>query len=379
MRGFIVRGLISLLLFCLAPIAVDTPAHGQILPEMFRDPTDGAFDTGEWLLNRRGFLATPIIVTEPALGYGGGVALLFFHRSKKDRDIPKGELLGLPPSVSFVMGLGTETRTWATGGGHWGSWREDSIRYLGAIGGASMNLDFYIGDRPLAYNLKGIFVLQELQFRLFRSPLFFGARFIYNRFETMSRDQSGELPGGRPAQTDAIGGLGPVLRWDTRDNIFGPTTGQDFLIMPIIYGPWMGGDESFQKLDIKLRSFHTLHSRLILGLRFDTELSFGKVPFYALPSIKLRGVSLTRYQDEYAGAGEVELTWKVHPRWSLLGFFGMGWSDGKWGAQRESGIVPAGGGGFRYLIARQLGLNAGIDVAGSSGQGAFYIQVGSAW
>jgi hypothetical protein len=37
------------------------------------------------------------------------------------------------------------------------------------------------------------------------------------------------------------------------------------------------------------------------------------------------------------------------------------------------------GAGFRYLIARKLGVSIGIDVAHSKDQNAFYIQVGSAW
>mgnify|MGYP003500478953 CR=1 FL=1 len=43
-------------------------------------------------------------------------------------------------------------------------------------------------------------------------------------------------------------------------------------------------------------------------------------------------------------------------------------------------IRPVSGGlGFRYLIARRLGLYAGIDVAKSTVDQAFYIQVGNGW
>jgi hypothetical protein len=39
----------------------------------------------------------------------------------------------------------------------------------------------------------------------------------------------------------------------------------------------------------------------------------------------------------------------------------------------------AGGAGFRYLIARQLGFLTGIDIARGPEEWAFYIQVGSSW
>lgn len=41
--------------------------------------------------------------------------------------------------------------------------------------------------------------------------------------------------------------------------------------------------------------------------------------------------------------------------------------------------VLAGGGGFRYELARRYGIHAGIDVAGSRDTAAVYLQVGSAW
>ena len=37
------------------------------------------------------------------------------------------------------------------------------------------------------------------------------------------------------------------------------------------------------------------------------------------------------------------------------------------------------GGGFRYLIARALGLRLGIDVARGPEDWAFYVTVGSGW
>jgi len=37
------------------------------------------------------------------------------------------------------------------------------------------------------------------------------------------------------------------------------------------------------------------------------------------------------------------------------------------------------GAGFRYLIARRLGIKAGIDFAWSDVDSGFYITVGNAW
>jgi hypothetical protein len=59
-------------------------SHAQI-PERFIDD-DGMLDLSEHLLENHGMLPVPIIITEPAVGYGGGLAGLFF-------DQPLGEAL----------------------------------------------------------------------------------------------------------------------------------------------------------------------------------------------------------------------------------------------------------------------------------------------
>jgi hypothetical protein len=41
--------------------------------------------------------------------------------------------------------------------------------------------------------------------------------------------------------------------------------------------------------------------------------------------------------------------------------------------------VGTGGAGFRYLIARRLGLQAGVDVAFGPDDPAIYLQIGHAW
>ena len=56
--------------------------------------------------------------------------------------------------------------------------------------------------------------------------------------------------------------------------------------------------------------------------------------------------------------------------------------SGAWGTKStfsEAGIVTAGGVGFRYLVARRLGIYAGLDLAKGPEDTAVYIQAGSAW
>lgn len=52
----------------------------------FIDEIDGQLDMGEYLAeNAYGFLPVPILITEPAVGYGGGFTGVFMHESEEQK------------------------------------------------------------------------------------------------------------------------------------------------------------------------------------------------------------------------------------------------------------------------------------------------------
>lgn len=105
----------------------------------------------------------------------------------------------------------------------------------------------------------------------------------------------------------------------------------------------------------------------------------GRVPFYRLPYIELRGIGAARYQDTRAAVVETEVRWKLDQRWSLLGFAGGGRTWGRRGSFGDGATRTAKGVGVRYLIARQLGLHVGGDYAWGPEDQTVYVQFGSAW
>jgi hypothetical protein len=86
-----------------------------------------------------------------------------------------------------------------------------------------------------------------------------------------------------------------------------------------------------------------------------------------------------RFQERNVAVLETEVRYDIDERWSLVAFVGAGRAWGERVSFEDAGRPVAGGGGFRYLIARRLGLYAGIDYAKSTFDEAVYIQVGSAW
>jgi len=76
---------------------------------------------------------------------------------------------------------------------------------------------------------------------------------------------------------------------------------------------------------------------------------------------------------------EIEGRYNVTPRWIALAFIGAGRDWGRDASFRDRPTVVSKGVGFRYVIARRLGLAVGIDIAKGPEDNAFYIQMGNAW
>ncbi len=377
--------LISLLLisaFCFPTLLVAASFFDQ-----FIDPIDGKFDSSQWLAGRSGFLPIPLFISDPAVGYGGGLAVVFLHESK-DEEVPMddpNQLSHLPPSVSFGAAAYTENDSWLTAGGHIASWKKDTIRYTGVAGYGDLNLKFFginSDTNPLDidfnFNIKGFFLLQELVFRIKQSNFFVGGRYRFLKSD-IGFQFTGLIPDAPAVQFDtSTAGLGIIIKYDTRDNIISPNSGHYARIEPEFYDTAFGGDFDYVKTKVSSISYWPV-SALTLGLRLEGQFSGGDVPFYDAPYIEMRGIPALRYQGQDVALAEVEARWDFNPRWSLVGFFGSGWTGDSISDLSGEQDIYAGGGGIRYLLARRYGLRVGLDVARGPEDTVFYLAVGSSW
>jgi hypothetical protein len=373
-----VKAVVALMLL-LADVQVHSAERG-----LWTDPEDGALDASEWLLDRKGFLPVPIIITEPAIGYGGGVAVLFFRESIRQHSVGRARLT--PPDIYGAALAATENDTTIAGVFGMNTFANEYWRWRGGIGRPDINIDFYgaggdlgTGDLKIAYNLEGWISTQQLMRRLGESENFAGARWIYFDLEA-SFDASQSQPvldAGARAATSS--GLGLFFEHDSRDNFFTASSGWKGYLESMFYSPDLGGDKKYQTYRANAFGYRPFGTQFVLGGRVDARAARGDVPFYQLPYIDMRGIPVARYQDENVALVEAELRWNATSRWALVAFAGTGRT---WGTSKnfdDADSASAWGGGFRRLVARRLGIYMGIDVAWGPEETAFYIQAGSAW
>ena len=346
----------------------------------FTDSGDGKLDVSQFLATAYGFVPVASIITDPAIGYGGALGLVFI---KPNRDAAAGE--HVRPDLALAAGLATENGTWGIAGGHSGIWRDGRLKTL--VGGvyASLNLEFFgtgaaiAADTPLAYNLEAWGGVTEADWQIGAKPLWLGLRYAFADV-TASFDIGNSVPGIDPLDYDQrMSGLTPIITWDSRNNIFTPTQGTYASAWVDVFSEALGGDRDFQLASLTGMWFHPLGAELTFGLKADTSASFGHTPFYLRPYVQLRGIQSLRLQGEDMAQVELELRWQHWGRHSLLAFAGTGavWNDLDEFNNKRSTVT--GGIGYRYLLARLFGLHMGIDLGFGPDDPIIYIQFGSAW
>ncbi len=347
-----------------------------------KDPEDGRLDITANRPGASGFLPFLIPFNEPAVGAGVVVGLAYFHPREAPAVEPAEEVRYVPPSTTFGGGAFSENGTWAGAVGHAGTWNGGRTRYVGGLFGASANLGFYgIGKDPeknenqIPFNIEAAGTVHQIQQQLGHSDFFIGGRYSFAATETTFN--SAEILDGEGESDNA--GLTAFLTYDTRDNVFTPNRGIHAFFGVSYFSEVLGGDADYGQLDLAGRFYWPLHRRWILGLRLEGHVVGDAAPFYALSWIRLRGVPAFRYLGNYAVTIEVEPRFRIDDRWSVLAFGGVGRAalelDRLNDAERAYNI----GAGFRYLIARKLGLAVGLDIARGPEETTGYLTLGSAW
>ena len=206
-----------------------TASTGQPPQSRFRDPQDGQLDLSNFLVQPRAFLPIPLIVTESAVGYGGGLAGMFVRPRKAE-----GSEGYARPNMSIVGGIATENGTWGAFAADSSYWFGDRLQTLAAAGVGQLNLDFYgLGDasdsldQPVRYELDFSLALIQGNWKpKAKSPWSFGMRYFYSSVEPKLR---GDVPPQFPSLIDKahidISAPAAVLEYDSRDNLFTPTRG----------------------------------------------------------------------------------------------------------------------------------------------------------
>lgn len=350
------------------------PSAGHSFFSQFIDEEDHRVDFSNFLA-KGGFIPIPVIITEPAVDGGGGLAAAFF---KTDPEHPRQvtrHVLGAIRTGNGSKGVGYFQSGYAFDG---------QLNYRFGVGRGEVTLDTFPSFAPGGIEYTSTYDYGIVGSALWRLPddrFSVGPLFDFRKLDIAI--DAPDLPqevADLLSRTLNTGGLGLGFHFDSRDNPLTPTRGANAYVEAKFNRDAFGSDRDFETYDANLFVFNRLTDNLRYGAKVEFDAVRGDFPFFFAPAIDLRGVQAAEYQGMNVVSTEAEVTWQLNRRWSLLAFAGYGSADG--GDRRtfrDSGDIWAGGVGFRYRLARKLGFDAGADIAYGPGGVVWYLQFGHAW
>jgi len=260
------------------------------------------------------FVLVPNPISDPTIGTGLALGVLYLHPQEEDNTASSPQT-----SVSGVVGMYTDSDSWAAGIFHDGYYSGDRYRVRGILGYGVFNLKYYgigndsiLRDHPIDYEAKGILFVPRVIFRLPWQGWYSGLEYYYLDIDTTFKlsDILNILPDvDIPTRT---AGLGLVLVYDSRDNNFWPSKGMVLDATVRDYGQYFSGDFDYTKFIVKFSQYFSLTDKIIFAYRVDGQFIGGDAPFYDLSKIRLRGLPSGSFADRHAVTAQAEVRWNVY-------------------------------------------------------------------
>ncbi len=331
---------------------------------------------------RRGnWVAVPIPVSNPTLGTGLQLAVMYLHPKRLSED-------GAPNSTSGLGAMYTNTGSWFAGGFHNDSWDNGRYRFTGFVGEGEMKLRFYgiggypAGNRALDYSLGISILYSQFQVRLpYTDYWYAGLKYLYTRTESIF-DLNSLFPGLPPTVINVpirAAGLGMLLTYDSRDDNYNPKRGQLFEFSWTNFSDTWGGDVEFNKALTTYNYYLPLNNQTTLAMRTRWEVSSEDAPFFFLSTLAMRGFSRDRYLDSQTLSVHAEARHKFAERWGVVAFTEAGWFADSFSGLSDSRTIISYGAGVRWQATREKSLNLALDFAISSDDRAVYFKIGEAF
>jgi len=178
-------------------------------------------------------------------------------------------------------------------------------------------------------------------------------------------------------------GIGFFLNWDSRDNIYFPSSGSYYRFMLTSFLSNLGSDYDFTEYRLDIRKYIPLFSSHVLAFQSYMNFISGNAPFQMLSLLGgesvMRGFYRGRYRDRNLIAFQMELRIPVWRRLGLASFLGVGDVAGKISHLNMGEFKYSAGFGIRYLLIPEEKLNIRFDVGFGNDSWGIYIIIAEAF
>ncbi len=215
--------------------------------------------------------------------------------------------------------------------------------------------------------------------------LFAGVRYWMDNFQIKKIEADGLLETENIAGNAGglLSGLGVVLNYDTRDNIFFPRKGIFAEVVGFSNGAYLGSDFNFNKLYIDFSSYISVKNQ-VFAFNIYSELTNGTAPFNQLSLLggpkRMRGHFEGRFRDNHFITLQTEYRFPLFFKWLRgVAFAGVGEVAPTIGDFELANFKYHYGTGLRILINASEQVYMRVDAGFGKETSGFYVTIGEAF
>jgi outer membrane protein assembly factor BamA len=285
-----------------------------------------------------------------------------------------------PASISGIFGMYTTNKSWFALGFQQLYLNEDRWRITLAAGGGSINFQTYAGapfNKFIKYNTGVNFFYIEGQRKVFED-FYLGLAYTYSEFGSQL-----DVEGAENTPTQYLNGIGPVVSYDKRDDVYYPHHGMYTNANWNTYPEFFGNKTVLNRIEVDYNNyFSSREEKDVIAARFYGGFGLGDVPFeqqFIVGQEDIRGYSEGKYRGEQLLALQGEYRWNFIDRWSAVGFAGVATVFNTLNGENDGAFLPGIGAGFRYNILEKYHMNVGLDFAVGKDDWGLYFRIGEAF
>lgn len=308
----------------------------------------------------------PIVVSNPSIGSGAGATGMFFY------DVG-GNGEGQPRSSAQLVGAYTHTDSYFVGLLNSLHMRQDQVRSKTGLFHATINNEFRDplgGEADFSTDVWAAYA--QMTYRI-KGDWFLGIQGLVSDVQYRpDTPQDADYLDRVGAEDTTSGGIGPVVSYDSRDNIHYPTSGT-LAEMKVFYKPSSWGNAADYAVgDLAINYFIQMADNRVLALRLFGRTGTEDTPYTDKSRLgqqsDLRGFKSGEISGLTLLSGQVEHRWQLTERWGVVAFGGLAklWDDDLEALITED-LYYSVGGGIRFMLNTDQKINFRIDAAVGNG------------
>ena len=225
------------------------------------------------------------------------------------------------------------------------------------------------------YNTKFQFVYLDFLARVYKK-LYLGANLVYSHSLT-EFDAIGD-----PSEEVNLFGFGFASEYDTRNNQFMPLNGFNGKFNTMSFLESLGSSSNYTNINLEYNKYFPQGERNTILLRALGKAAIGDVPFAGQNVVgrdDLRGYSNGKYRANQVYDVQSEYRHWFAEKWGFVAFGGVATAINDASDLSFDNLLPAVGGGIRFLAIPSANISIGMDVAVGKDDWGLYFRIGEAF